>query len=90
VFHNVDEIGFDSLVDPTRKSVILPADYEGTQIVIPIARNDGYTTIVTCIAANNQSLKSFIVIPRQLVEAELLDAESHRTITPSIASQIVS
>jgi hypothetical protein len=73
VIYNVDEVGFDSWVDATRTSVIVPADYQGDQIAMPVTRSDARATMVACIAANDRSLKPLIVIPRKSVEAELFE-----------------
>jgi hypothetical protein len=50
--YNVGEVGFDSWVDATRVPVIVPMDYESTQIGLPITKSDARATMVACITAN--------------------------------------
>jgi hypothetical protein len=73
VIYNVDEVGFDSWVDATQTTVIVPAEYEGSQIPIPISRNDARATMVACISADGRSLTPLIVIPRKSIEVELFE-----------------
>jgi hypothetical protein len=46
VVDNVDEVGFDSWVDATRTTVIVPADYHGDQIAMPVIRGDARAIMV--------------------------------------------
>jgi hypothetical protein len=55
VVYNVDRVGFGSWVDATRMSVIVPVDYEDSQIAVRITRSDARTTMVARIAANGRA-----------------------------------
>jgi hypothetical protein len=71
IVSNVDEVGFDSWVDAKRIAVVVPADYVGSEIAVPMSRNDSRASIIACVAANGRHLKPDIVIPRQTLETEL-------------------
>jgi hypothetical protein len=47
VIYHVDEVGFDSWVEATRTSVIVPADYHGDQIAMPVTRSDARATMAS-------------------------------------------
>jgi hypothetical protein len=38
IMYNVDEVGFDSEVDASRRAVVVPAEYTGSEIAVPVSR----------------------------------------------------
>jgi hypothetical protein len=60
-----------SSVPAMRSSGIVPPDYEGTQIAIPIARNDARVSLMGWNGLDGRLLKQRIVFPRQSIEVQL-------------------
>jgi transposase len=71
--YNVDETGFNTWVDASRLKVLVPADFEGTEIPIPVSRNDKRASCIACIVASGRALKPLIVIPRKTIEIDLYE-----------------
>jgi hypothetical protein len=69
--YHVDEVGFDSWVDVNRMGGVVPAHSVGTEIALPISRNDSRRSMIACVAANGRCFKPDIVVPRKTLETEL-------------------
>jgi hypothetical protein len=74
IVSNVDEVGFESWVDAKRMAVVVPADYVGSEIAVPVDRNDARASMIACVAANSRHLKPDIVVPRKTLETELYES----------------
>jgi hypothetical protein len=72
--YNVDEVWVDSWVDASRAAVIVPFRYPGTEIAVPVPRGDLCASAIACVAANDRSLKAYIVVPRKTLEVELYES----------------
>ena len=69
---NIDEAGEDDYVDTHSFNVVVPLDYEGTRIAIPVRRESKRATLVHCISADGTCTKPLLIIPRKTVDSTLL------------------
>jgi hypothetical protein len=74
IVYNVDEVGFDSWVDPIRIAVVVPAEYTWSKIAVSANRRDLRASMISCVAANGRHLKPYVVVPRKTLEAELYES----------------
>jgi hypothetical protein len=69
---NVDESGCCEYADRREVRVLVPDDYEGDSIPVPVDRHSNRSTLVACITADGFRFKPFAIIDRVNAEKELL------------------
>jgi hypothetical protein len=57
---NVDESRFQQWVDPRNQLIIVPAEYEGDDIPLPVERQEKRGSLTVAISAVGDHLKSVI------------------------------
>lgn len=68
----IDKAGQDDFVDLYSFHAIVPADYQGNVIKVPVRRNSKRTTLVNWICSDGTYLKPLIIIPRKILESIIL------------------
>jgi hypothetical protein len=71
---NIDETGFQRCADAMDQMVVVPSDYEGTEIPLPVVRGGKRSSAIVAISASGSSLKPVIIIARKTIEVELMQA----------------
>lgn len=70
---NLDEMGFQEFSDTRGYHVIVPADVEEKDILLPVKRGSNRITIVECIFGDGSRLKPAVIVPRKTVETEVFN-----------------
>jgi hypothetical protein len=73
IMYNVNEVGFDSWVDASRIAVVVPAEYTGSEIAVPVSRGDSRASVIDCMVANGRHVKPYAVVLRKTLEVELYE-----------------
>jgi hypothetical protein len=68
---NIDETGHQEWADSHPERVVVPVDYQGATMRIPVSRETKRATLLAAITADGHYLKPLVVIPRQTCDAEL-------------------
>jgi hypothetical protein len=53
ITHNADAVGFESWIDVNSMAVAEPTDYAGTEIAVPVGRNDSRALMIVWSAPSN-------------------------------------
>jgi hypothetical protein len=69
---NVNESGFQDWADRGERTVIVSSTYTADKIEIPIDRDEKWSSVLICIAADETYLKPLLILPRKIIEKELL------------------
>lgn len=69
---NIDESGFDTYVDTSQRTCIVPTTYELNTIPVPVTRREKRATLLAGIVADGTALKPMVVLPRVTLDEELL------------------
>ena len=70
---NIDESGFQSWCDAHNDIAIVPIEHQTNEVFFSIDRSEKRSTLIAGIAANGNSLKPLIIIPRKSFEIELYE-----------------
>jgi hypothetical protein len=68
---NLDETGCAEFQDTHEMRVVVPVEYEGDTIPVPVDRHSKRSTLVGCISAGGYRMKPCILLERATVESEL-------------------
>lgn len=68
----MDEAGQDEYIDTHSMKVVVPVEYNGFNIKIPVRRKNKRSTLVHCICLDGTYLKPLIIIPRKTVDNIIL------------------
>jgi hypothetical protein len=68
---NLDETGHDDWGDKKKHKVVVPVNYDESQIEIPVTRESKRSTVLGAIAADGTCLRPLVVVPRKSIEREL-------------------
>lgn len=66
---NMDEAGEDDYVDTRSYNVIVPSEYQGKSINIPVRRKSKRSTLIHCISCDGTYLLPLLIIPRKTVDS---------------------
>jgi hypothetical protein len=69
---NMDEMGHQDWADRTEKTCLVLADHPTKQFNVPVSWTGKRITLMTAIAADGSVLKPEIIIPRKIVDTDLL------------------
>ena len=70
---NIDEVGFQDYSDNGDIMCIVPIEYVGNEIAIPVNRETKRSTLLAGIYADGSRAKSMIVLTRSTIETELYE-----------------
>jgi hypothetical protein len=68
---NIDELGHQPWADRSEEICYVPSEHSDNEIAFPVPRSDKRITLVGCIGACGAFVKPVIVIPRQIIDADL-------------------
>jgi hypothetical protein len=68
---NVDETGCSEHIDSHEVIVVVPIDYPDPSVPVSVSRHTKRSTLTACIAADVYWMKSFVIVDRATVEAEV-------------------
>jgi hypothetical protein len=70
---NLNEPGFQDWADRKKRTVIVPATYQESEIACSIYGATKRSSLLVCIAADGTHLKPLLILPRKTIEPEVLE-----------------
>jgi hypothetical protein len=70
---NLDESGFQEWADRRKRTVIVHAIYQESEVACPIDRATKRSSLLVCIAADGTYLKPLLLLPGKTIEPEVLE-----------------
>ena len=70
---NLDEMGYADSTDTREICVVVPADHDGKDVVLPFERVNNHITFIETIFADGTRLKPAIIIRRKNIEQEVYE-----------------
>jgi hypothetical protein len=68
---NVDETGCCDFVDSRELTVVVPFNFEGDTIPLPVDRHSKQSTFAVCIAADGSARRPFVILDRVTMEKDI-------------------
>jgi hypothetical protein len=68
---NVDETGYSKHIDSHEVTIVVPIEYPDPSVLVPVSRDTKRSMLTACIAADGYWMKSFVIVDRATVEAEV-------------------